>query len=151
MKMILSRENGLYRRMRVKSLAALLILIFEPFVLTQVGTTAEPLCIGFLPYILPSKLVDRYIPLAEYRDKGIRELTRSKPLSTHVFIATARLSEADGKLVAELLNGLGNDPVGRRVIEAIGPSVTGFVPATDSDYDGVREIFHTLRAAGVET
>jgi phosphonate transport system substrate-binding protein len=87
---------------------------------------------------------------AEYRERGIRELTRSKPLSTHMFIATARLSETDERLVEELLHGLGNDPVGRRVIEAIGPSVTGFVPATDSDYDGVREIFRTLRVAGVE-
>jgi hypothetical protein len=150
MKMILSRENGLYRRMQLKSLIALLILIFEPFVLTREGTAAEPLGIGFLPYILPSKLVDRYTPLAEYRERGIRELTRSKPLSTHVFIATARLLETDERLVAELLHGLNNDPVGWRVIEAIGPPVTGFVPATDSDYDGMREIFRTLSAAGVE-
>ena len=87
---------------------------------------------------------------AEHREGGIRKLTRTKPSSTHVFIPTARLSETDGRLVAEMLYGLGNDPLGRRVVEVAGPPVTGFVPATDSDDDGAREILGTLRAAGME-
>ena len=86
---------------------------------------------------------------AEHREGGIRELTRTKPSSTHVFIPTARLSEIEGRLVVEMLYGLANDPLGRRVIEVVGPPVTGFVPATDSD-DEVREVLGTLRAAGME-
>lgn len=87
---------------------------------------------------------------AEYSGRGIRELTRSKPISTHAFIATARLSDADEQRVAELLQRLADDPAGRRVIDAVGPPVTGFAPASDSDYDGVRGVFQTLRAEGVE-
>lgn len=296
--MILSRENGCYGRGRGKHLVILFLLVIAPFVVPREGTNAEPLRLGFLPYIAPSRLINRYTPLAEYlatklvrepriiiaknyeehiwnirdgradiaflgaatyvrlvekagaqrllaryeingqstfqgviivteespltdlsqmrnrrmafgdprstlshlvpramllevglnvndlkrhaflgshdnvvmgvlmgrydaggiaeevyaeyQEKGIRELARSTPVSTHVFIATACLSESDARRVAELLHGLDNDPLGRRVIEAVGPPVTGFVPATDSDYDGVREVFRTLRAAGVE-
>lgn len=86
----------------------------------------------------------------EHKDRGIRALAASTPLSTHVFIAAPEMPEADAARVKSLLEALSSHSEGRRIIQSVGAPVTGFESTRDSDYDGMREVMKTLRAAGVE-
>lgn len=87
---------------------------------------------------------------AEHADKGLRVIQRSTPISTHVFVASDRLPDELRGRIAALLHDLKNHAEGRRVIEAVGAPVSGFVPAEDGDYASVRDVFRSLRGAGVE-
>lgn len=86
---------------------------------------------------------------ALHADKPLRILAYSDPISTHVFVASDTLPQSLVKKISALLHGLKYTTEGKKVIKSIGIPVTGFVPAVDSDYEQVRQVFKQLRAIGV--
>ena len=76
----------------------------------------------------------------EHKSHPIRVLAHSPDLSTHVFVARSDMDEALKSRIAQALQDLKTAPSGREILGAIGPTLTGFVPAQDSDYDLHRTI-----------
>lgn len=86
----------------------------------------------------------------EWRKEGIRALTYSDALSTHLFIARSDMDETLAAQIREALFALNRTSGGRRILEGISPTLTGFVPVQDSDYDkhrAVLEVLHPPRTA----
>jgi len=86
---------------------------------------------------------------SQYKDKPLRILASSTPYSAHVFVAAKHVTAAEFAQIAKLLRTLKDTPEGAAALNAIGSPVTGFVVATDADYDPMRKVFKKLRAAGV--
>ena len=80
----------------------------------------------------------------ENRHRGLRALSYSEPLSTHLFIAHSSLEDADVRAIKERLLTLHQSPQGQRILRAIHPNLSGFVPGEDSDYDAHRAILKRL-------
>lgn len=76
----------------------------------------------------------------EHTDKNIRPLAYSPDLSTHVFATRSTMDPGLQQKIASILIGLKHDPQGSAVLKNIGDTLTGFVPASDRDYDLHREI-----------
>lgn len=74
------------------------------------------------------------------QDKAIRALAYSPALSTHVFVTRSTMDPALRAEIAGALLALKTDPRGPAVLSAIGPTLSGFAPVTDSDYDLHRTI-----------
>ncbi len=79
-----------------------------------------------------------------YRERakkdGIRILAQSQDLSTHLFVTRSDLPKALVQALRQALTGLAQAADGKAILSAIGPSLTGFVPVADSDYDLHRQI-----------
>jgi len=80
----------------------------------------------------------------EYKDKGIRALGTSPPISTHVFITSSKLPDSLVEKLRQILLNLKDDPKGKELLVAMGEEMTGFVPVVDSDYDKLRKILNSL-------
>ncbi len=76
----------------------------------------------------------------EHKENAIRVLDYSPDLSTHVFVARSNMDAALKDQIAQALIGLKSTPEGQAVLGAIGPTLSGFVPVKDSDYDLHRTI-----------
>jgi phosphonate transport system substrate-binding protein len=76
----------------------------------------------------------------ENRDKPIRALAYSRPLSTHVFVTRATMDPALRGEIAEALLTLRDHTDSTEILGAISTTLTGFAPVTDSDYDPHRDI-----------
>jgi phosphonate transport system substrate-binding protein len=85
-----------------------------------------------------------------YKDRGLRAIATSPPISDHVFVASRKLPDAQvGKLRDALLQ-LHKDPQGAQILQSITPGVTALVPVRDSDYDTLRTVLKKLKAIGVD-
>ena len=80
----------------------------------------------------------------ENRDRHIRALAYSPAVSTHVFVARTTLDRDLREAISEALTGLSDHPSGTTVLGTISARLTGFVPASDGDYDPHREILGTV-------
>ena len=80
----------------------------------------------------------------EREKEGIRALAYSRELSTHLFVTRSNMDSKTQEKIRRALLELSGSEEGRAVLRAISPSLTGFVPVKDSDYDPHREIFKTL-------
>lgn len=76
----------------------------------------------------------------EHANNPIRVLAYSPELSTHVFVARSNMDADLKHQIAKALQGLKTEPGGKDILGAIGPTLTGFVPGQDSDYDLHRTI-----------
>ncbi|MBB4266455.1 phosphate/phosphite/phosphonate ABC transporter substrate-binding protein [Roseospira visakhapatnamensis] len=76
----------------------------------------------------------------ESGDAAVRVLAYSPALSTHVFVTRATLAPELRAAITEAMTALRDHPDGPAVLGAISDRLTGFVPATDTDYDLHREI-----------
>ena len=76
----------------------------------------------------------------EHKANPIRVLAYSPDLSTHVFVARSNMGAGLKNLIAKALQDLKTEPGGKDILSAIGPTLTGFVPVQDSDYDLHRTI-----------
>jgi phosphonate transport system substrate-binding protein len=86
----------------------------------------------------------------KYKDKPIRILATSTPISPHVFVAADHMKDVMFNKIRDELINLKSSVNGKKVIDSIGLPVTGFVVGVDEDYDGVRKVFSRLRKAGIE-
>lgn len=80
----------------------------------------------------------------ENNDGTIRALATSPDLSTHVFVTRTTLDPALRDAIATALLDLSDDPRGPAILGAISPTLTGFAPVSDEDYDLHREILRDV-------
>jgi len=85
---------------------------------------------------------------ARFRHRGLTLLTTTPSISEHLFVARKDMPEAEVGELHEVFFGMDDSESGRAALQAIKPTVTAMVPVVDSDYDSLRAIIDTLRAAG---
>lgn len=80
-----------------------------------------------------------------YRDKGLRALAKSPPVSEHLFITPKRLSGKEVGLVRETLLSLATTDQGLEALKAIKRTADALVAVSDSDYDPLRKMLAQTR------
>jgi phosphonate transport system substrate-binding protein len=83
-----------------------------------------------------------------YEKRGLRAIAWSPYISEHIFIASKRLPEKTLKKLEESLIQLKKSEEGIKILRKIQDNLTGFVPASDKDYEYLREIYKKLQRAG---
>ena len=78
--------------------------------------------------------------------KKIRAIAFSEPIPADNLVINARLDETIAKKVQTVFLDLSRDPKGKQMLRDL-YQIDGFVPATDRDYDSVRQAF---QVAGIE-
>ncbi|ALG66820.1 PhnD/SsuA/transferrin family substrate-binding protein [Beggiatoa leptomitoformis] len=81
----------------------------------------------------------------ENKEKGLRILAVSPPVSSHLLVSRRTLEPALISQLQQALYTLNQQPEGKKVLSTIGANITGFVPATDSDYDSLRLILESAK------
>ena len=76
----------------------------------------------------------------KFRNKGLRTIAISPPISEHVFIASKTLSKARRNKIRQAMYGLSKSEEGRKILKSIKNTVTDLVPARNADYDSLRKI-----------
>lgn len=77
----------------------------------------------------------------KYEDRGIRVVEVSGDIPEFSFSAGPRVEEADAEAVKNALRRLSaGTPEGAAILSAIDKSYTGFADASDSDYEGIRQM-----------
>lgn len=95
-----------------------------------------------------SQLVQNY---AGREGKDFRVLWTSAPFNDLALMASKRVPPAQVRAVAQAFLGMGNDPEGRKILEAASalihePKPVSFVPATDADYAAYRRFYEAAPA-----
>jgi len=85
----------------------------------------------------------------EYEKRGLRALAWTPSISEHVFVTSPLLSKEKIRALKEALLRLKDNKEGRAIMLKIQETLTGIVPAADSDYDNLRVIIRTLEKSGV--
>ena len=80
----------------------------------------------------------------EMADRGLRRLADLPSVSEHLFVTRANLPPHDVQRLRQALLQLGASADGQRILHAISVEMTGMVPTTDADYDGVRKVVRAL-------
>lgn len=78
--------------------------------------------------------------------KMIRAIAYSEPIPADNLVVNANMDTGLAKRIEEIFLELSRDPAGKKMLRDL-YQIDGFVPATDQDYDSVREAF---RIAGIE-
>ncbi|MFC1513242.1 phosphate/phosphite/phosphonate ABC transporter substrate-binding protein [Thermodesulfobacteriota bacterium] len=73
---------------------------------------------------------------ATYKDRGVKLLAKSPPISEHLFVAAKHIPPATVENIRQALYSL-QDPT---ILSLIKKSLTGIVPSEDKDYDSLRVI-----------
>jgi len=81
----------------------------------------------------------------KYKPRGIKALDTTPSLSEHLFVAGSHLSKKLTANIKHVLLNSKNNPDGLKAIQSIKKNITSMVPATDADYDNLREILGTLK------
>ncbi len=79
-----------------------------------------------------------------YRHRGLKELARTPAAPEHLFVARTNLSAGTIKKLRKALWQLSKTDSGQHIMQAIKPTLTGFVPVEDEAYDGLRTIIERL-------
>jgi phosphonate transport system substrate-binding protein len=95
-----------------------------------------------------SQLVQNY---TGREHKAFRVLWSSAPLNDLALMASKRVPAAQVRAVAQAFLGMGQDPEGRKILEAAAalvhePEPVGFVPATNADYVVYRHFYQAAPA-----
>jgi phosphonate transport system substrate-binding protein len=95
-----------------------------------------------------SQLVQNYTGREQ---KAFRVLWSSPPFNDLALMASKRVPAAQVRAVAQAFVGMGQDPEGRKILEAAAalvhePEAVGFVPATDADYVAYRHFYQAAPA-----
>src|SRR5262245_3711560 len=72
--------------------------------------------------------------------KKIRAIAFSEPIPADNLVIRGNLDERIAKKIVEVFINLSHDPAGKKMLRDL-YQIDGFVPATDKDYDSVREAF----------
>jgi phosphonate transport system substrate-binding protein len=72
--------------------------------------------------------------------KKIRAIAYSEPIPADNLVVNAKLDPALAKKIEEIFLDLSQDPAGQKMLRDL-YQIDGFVPATDHDYNSVREAF----------
>ncbi len=85
----------------------------------------------------------------KYKDRGLREIATSEPVSDHVFVASHKLSANQVHKLREIMLQMNKNPKGLAALQAITSGVTALVPVQDSDYDSLRMVLKKMKDMGV--
>jgi len=81
----------------------------------------------------------------KYASQGLRILARSEEIAEFNICVSPFLAPPKEELLKRALFSLNvSDARGRQVLESINPEYTAFIPATDQDYDAVRQMLEKL-------
>lgn len=84
-----------------------------------------------------------------YKNRGLKQLAVTPPVSEHLFVARNGLAEDIVKKLKKALINLNHSPSGVRVMQAIKPTINGFLPITDNHYDSLRKTLAQLKKQGL--
>lgn len=76
----------------------------------------------------------------KFKQKGLRQVAISPPISEHVFVCRKKFSLQLHKQIQDAMYKLSKTDEGRQILTAIKPGVSGLVPVNDKDYDNLRRI-----------
>lgn len=77
---------------------------------------------------------------ALYEARGLRPLASSPRVSAQVFLVRPGLAPELEQRLRALLLAMRDTPEGQQALQAIKPDITGIVPASDCNYDSLREL-----------
>ena len=75
-----------------------------------------------------------------YKDKGLKQLGMTPAITEHLFVASSKLDKRLIQPLRQALLKLKDSPEGQKILQTIKPTITSFVPVSDSDYDSLRHI-----------
>jgi len=81
----------------------------------------------------------------KYKPRGIKALDTTPALSEHLFVAGNHLSKKLITNIKHIFLNMKKHPDGLKAMKSIKKKMTGMVPATDADYNNLREILGTLK------
>lgn len=84
-----------------------------------------------------------------YKNRGLREIATSTPISDHVFVASRKLQEAQVRRLRGILLRMNQDPKGLAALQSFTKGVTALVPVQDRDYDSLRTVLKKMNEIGV--
>jgi phosphonate transport system substrate-binding protein len=76
----------------------------------------------------------------KHKVRGLRSLKSTPELSEHLFITNSTMPPELVTNLQQAMYKLAGLPQGKRILNSIKKHTTGFVPASNSDYDNLREI-----------
>ncbi|MBU4152573.1 MAG: phosphate/phosphite/phosphonate ABC transporter substrate-binding protein [Proteobacteria bacterium] len=79
-----------------------------------------------------------------YEKEGLRALAISDPMPEHLFVAANRLGSEKAARLSKALQALKSSDKGKAILNALQGNLTGLVPATDQDYQGLRAIYRAV-------
>ncbi|MDA3885708.1 MAG: phosphate/phosphite/phosphonate ABC transporter substrate-binding protein [Candidatus Delongbacteria bacterium] len=91
----------------------------------------------------------KYESYLKYKDKGLRSLVEFDSIPEHIIVSRNGLDKEIVAKIKKALLEIKLDKNGEQILKTINPLLTGFVPAKDSDFDGLREIVKYLKEKGV--
>ena len=80
----------------------------------------------------------------EYKEKGLKSLALTPAVAEHLFVVSRKLDNNLLSSLRQALNKLKDSPAGREILSTIKPSITGFLPVSDADYDSLRFMIDAL-------
>lgn len=80
----------------------------------------------------------------QFSDKGLRSLAVTPEISEHLFVTKADMDPALINQLREIMLEIRQQEQVELVLRPIKEKLTGLVPATDSDYDLLRELMHLV-------
>jgi phosphonate transport system substrate-binding protein len=78
----------------------------------------------------------------EFRDRGLKKLAISPPISEHIFVCRNGLPADQYELLRNTLLSLSASDDGHRALSSIKATITGLVPAHYEDYDNLRSLMN---------
>jgi phosphonate transport system substrate-binding protein len=84
------------------------------------------------------------------KSRGLRSVAATPPLSEHLFVTRSNMPAEQVKLIREAMLTLNQKTNGLETLHAIKKTMTGLVPAQDSDYNNLRLILEELATIGVK-
>jgi phosphonate transport system substrate-binding protein len=84
----------------------------------------------------------------EYERRGLTALSWSPHISEHLFIVRKKLPKETVDALRKSLLSLGKESEGLKILKKIQENLTGFVSATDKDYENLKNIYNRLKRAG---
>lgn len=79
-----------------------------------------------------------------FRDRGLRSLGVSQPVSSHLFVARSSMPEATLAEIRRLLLDLHGRTQVRDILRPIRRNLTSLAPVDDGDYDGLRRMMEVV-------
>lgn len=84
-----------------------------------------------------------------YKQSGLKILTKTPPVTEHLFVASSKLSSQTLATLRNLILELHTSSRGQAAMRSIKPSISRFVPANDAAYDSLRTIMSELERKGL--
>lgn len=84
----------------------------------------------------------------EFSGKGLRSLAVSAPSPDHLFVARSTLPAAQIRKLRQALLQLKDQPDGKTIMYKLHKGLTALIPASEKDYDSLRNIVHKVETMG---